>query len=161
MPMFRAFDSWSVCGRLADSTASDRNRGCTQIYPGLPPRRVKTYILLVWSCIVGIYGAVTMVRRCNLAEVEGDGVASLCEFREIAPPSWPPLLALIRGARSRDPVQIGYRCIRTLTSLGLLGLWVSWAIAGRQYQGPEGSYPRHRTNLNIKIWIHVFSELLN
>jgi hypothetical protein len=31
----------------ANSTASDRNRGCTRIYPGLAPRRVKTYILLV------------------------------------------------------------------------------------------------------------------
>jgi hypothetical protein len=29
---------------------------------------------------VGICGAVTMVRRCNLAKVEEDGVASLCEF---------------------------------------------------------------------------------
>jgi hypothetical protein len=26
-PYFGAFDSWSVCGCLADSTASDRNRG--------------------------------------------------------------------------------------------------------------------------------------
>jgi hypothetical protein len=80
MPMFRAFDSWSVCGRLADSTASDRNRGCTRIYPGLAPRRVQTYILLVWSCIACIVGGVTMVRRCNLVKVEGDGVVSLCQF---------------------------------------------------------------------------------
>jgi hypothetical protein len=61
----------------------------------------------------------------------------------MALPSWPPLLAFIRGARSQDPVQVGYRCIRTLTSLGLLGLQVSWAVAGRQYRGPEGSHPRH------------------
>jgi hypothetical protein len=33
-------------------------------------------------------------------------------------PSWPPLLALIWGARSRDPVQVGYRCMRTLISDG-------------------------------------------
>jgi hypothetical protein len=46
-PCFGAFDLWSICGRLADSTASDRNRGCTQIYPGSAPLRVKTYILLV------------------------------------------------------------------------------------------------------------------
>jgi hypothetical protein len=32
---------------LADSTASDRNRMHTRIYPGSAPRRVKTYILLV------------------------------------------------------------------------------------------------------------------
>jgi hypothetical protein len=34
-------------------------------------------------------------------------------------PSWPPLLALIWGTKSRDPVQLGYRCMRTLISLGL------------------------------------------
>jgi hypothetical protein len=32
---------------LADSTASDRNKTYTRVYPGSPPRRVKTYILLV------------------------------------------------------------------------------------------------------------------
>jgi hypothetical protein len=77
-PCLRAFDLWSVCGRLADSTVSDRNRGCTRFYPGSAPHRIKTYILLVWSCIAGIYGAVTMVRRCNLTMVERDGMASLC-----------------------------------------------------------------------------------
>jgi hypothetical protein len=46
-PCLRAFDLGSMLGRLADSTASDRNRGCTRIYPGSAPRRVKTYILLV------------------------------------------------------------------------------------------------------------------
>jgi hypothetical protein len=40
-------------------------------------------------------------------------------------PSWALLLALIWGARSRDLVQVGYRCMRTLISLGLLGLRVS------------------------------------
>jgi hypothetical protein len=44
--------------------------------------------------------------------------------------SWPPLLALIWGARSRDPVQVGYRCMRTLISLGLLGLRVSILFLG-------------------------------
>jgi hypothetical protein len=33
------------------------------IYPGSPPRRVKTYILLVRSCIACIVGAVTMVAQ--------------------------------------------------------------------------------------------------
>jgi hypothetical protein len=46
-PYSRAFDSWNALWDLANSTASDRNRGCTRIYPGSPPRRVKTYILLV------------------------------------------------------------------------------------------------------------------
>jgi hypothetical protein len=46
------------------------------------------------------------------------------------PPSWPPLLALIRGARSRDPVQVGYRYMRTLINLGLLGLRASILFLG-------------------------------
>jgi hypothetical protein len=78
MPMFRAFDSWSICGRLVDSTASDK-QGYTRIYLGSAPRRVKTYILLVWSCIACIVGAVTIVRRLNLAMVEKEmACASLC-----------------------------------------------------------------------------------
>jgi hypothetical protein len=138
-PCLRDFDSWSVCGRLADSTASDRNMTHTGVYPGLAPGRVKTYILLVWSCIACIVGAITMVHRWDLAEVEEDGVASLCtwdlceirclcEIRDRS--SWPPLLALIWGARSRDPIQVGYRCMRTLISLGLLGLRVSILFLG-------------------------------
>jgi hypothetical protein len=65
---------------LGGFDGSDRNRGCTQIYPGSPPQRVKTYILLVSSCIAGICGAVTMARRWDLAMVERDGVARLCEI---------------------------------------------------------------------------------
>jgi hypothetical protein len=41
---------------------------------------------------------------------------------DVASPPWVPLLSLIWGARSRDPVQVDYRCMRTLISLGLLGL---------------------------------------
>jgi hypothetical protein len=37
MPIFRAFDSWSVCGRLADSTASDRNSGTHEFTQVRPP----------------------------------------------------------------------------------------------------------------------------
>jgi hypothetical protein len=54
--------------------------------------------------------------------------ASLCVRRERGSvrdqmniPSWPPLLAHIWGARSRDLVQVGYRWMQTLTSLGLHG----------------------------------------
>jgi hypothetical protein len=59
-------------------------------------------------------------------------------------PSWPLLLALIWGARSRDPVQVGYRYLRTLTSLGLLGLRASsctWAVAGRPISRTRGVIP--------------------
>jgi hypothetical protein len=75
-----------------------------------------------------------MVRRWDLAMVEKEmACSSLCvgSMRdEIDSPSWPPLLALIWGARSRDPVQVGYRCLQTLTSLGLLGLRVSILFLG-------------------------------
>jgi hypothetical protein len=81
MPMSKGFRSRKRIGNLADSTAVAKRRGVHEFYPGSAPRRVKTYILLVWSCIASICGAVTKVRRCNLAEVEGDGVASLCQFR--------------------------------------------------------------------------------
>jgi hypothetical protein len=37
-PCLRAFDQWSVCGRLADSTASDRNRGAHEFTQVRPPR---------------------------------------------------------------------------------------------------------------------------
>jgi hypothetical protein len=71
-----------------------------------------------------------MVHRWDLAMVEKEAYASLCAWGEMGSVrdqmylslSWPPLLALIWGARSRDPVQVGYRCMRTLISLGLFGL---------------------------------------
>jgi hypothetical protein len=65
-------------------------------------------------------------------------------MRDWIDPSWPPLLALIWGARSRDPVQVGYRYLRTLTSLGLLGLRASsctWAVAGRPISRTRGVIP--------------------
>jgi hypothetical protein len=46
-PCLGAFDSWREHGRLADSTASDRNMGTHEFTQVRPPRRVKTYILLV------------------------------------------------------------------------------------------------------------------
>jgi hypothetical protein len=58
--------------------------------------------------------------------------------------SWPPLLALIWGARSRDPIQVGYRCMRTLISLGLLGFECpscSGAVAGRPISRTRGVIP--------------------
>jgi hypothetical protein len=60
MPMFRAFDSWSISGRLADSMASDRNRGThefTQVRPpegkDLHPACLILYCLYNWSCYNG------------------------------------------------------------------------------------------------------------
>jgi hypothetical protein len=60
---------------------------------------------MAWlAYLCGIYA-----RSCVYARLEID-------------PSWPPLLALIWGARFRDLVQVGYRYMRTLISLGLFGL---------------------------------------
>jgi hypothetical protein len=60
MPMFRAFDSWRERGRLADSTASDRNRGThkvTQVWPpegnDLHPACLILYCLYTWCCYNG------------------------------------------------------------------------------------------------------------
>jgi hypothetical protein len=60
-----------------------------------------------------------------LAYVRGIYARSVVYARLEIDPSWAPLLALIWGARSRDPVQVGYRCMRTLISLGFFGLRVS------------------------------------
>jgi hypothetical protein len=78
-------------------------------------------------------------KRHVLAYARGIYAISDCLY-----PSWPPLLALIWGARSRDPVQVGYRCLRTLTSIGLLGLRVSscsWATAGMPKVRTRGVVP--------------------
>jgi hypothetical protein len=67
------------------------------------------------------------------------------------PPSWPPLLALIWGAKSRDPVQVGYRCMQALISLGLLGLRVSILLLGRdRYANNEDL--RGRSLVNTHLW---------
>jgi hypothetical protein len=63
---------------------------------------------------------------------------------------WPPLLALICGARSQDPVQVGYRCLRTLISLGLLGLRVAILFLGcSRYANDED--PRGRSLVSIPV----------
>jgi hypothetical protein len=48
------------------------------------------------------------------------------------------------GVRSRDPIQVGYSCMQTLTSLGLYGLRVatfSWAAAGMPIMKTQGVIP--------------------
>jgi hypothetical protein len=47
MPMFKGFHFMRRAWALTDSTASDRNKWHTRVYPDSAPRRVKTYILLV------------------------------------------------------------------------------------------------------------------
>jgi hypothetical protein len=60
MPMFRSFDSWRERGRLADLTASERNRGTqefTQVCPlegkDLHPACLILYCWYNWSCYNG------------------------------------------------------------------------------------------------------------
>jgi hypothetical protein len=91
MPMFKGFWFMERAWALANSTASDRNRAHTRVYPGSAPQKVKIYILLVWSCIDGIVGAVTMVALMKpgygkkrwrvLAYVHGgDGICARLDF---------------------------------------------------------------------------------
>jgi hypothetical protein len=94
-----------------------------------------------------------MVHRCNLAKVKEDGVASLCtwdlcEIRRLCEIRDPSFLAAppcpYMRARSRDLIQVGYRCMRTLISLELLGLRVSpcpWAAAGMPMMRTRGVVP--------------------
>jgi hypothetical protein len=90
MPMFRAFNSWSICRRLADSTASDRNRGThkfTQVRPpegkDLHPACLILYCLYSWSRYNGArmgsgYGRKrwrVLAYACDLCEIR-----CLCEI---------------------------------------------------------------------------------
>jgi hypothetical protein len=67
----------------------------------------------------------------------------LCEIRLSIPfLAAPPRRYM--GARSQDTVQVSYRCMRTLISLGLLGLRVSscsWAAAGMAKVRTRGVIP--------------------
>jgi hypothetical protein len=74
MPMFRAFDSWSICGRLANSTASDKNRGTHKFTQVWPPGGERPISCLSDLVLLYIVGAITMVRRWDLAMVERDGM---------------------------------------------------------------------------------------
>jgi hypothetical protein len=91
-----------------------------------------------------------MARRSNLAEMEGDGVASLCEIVLWAmriPPSRGRLWWLYRCS------QLGFTSISCLLLqvkvLGLAGFMylssglLPWQEPGRQISRTEGSYPRH------------------
>jgi hypothetical protein len=58
-----------------------------------------------------------------------------------------PSSPLYGGARSRDPVQVDYRCMRTLISLGLLGFRMSILFLGcSMYANDED--PRGRSLVN-------------
>jgi hypothetical protein len=97
-----------------------------------------------------------MARRCNLAEVERDGVASLCEFDlcgiwclcEIGPSRGRPWWLYICS-------QLGFTgsfcLLLQVEVLGLAGFMypssglLPWQEPGRQMSRTEGSYPRHRS----------------
>jgi hypothetical protein len=120
---------------LANSTALDIKQNAHENLPRFGPPEGKDlhpaclilYCLYIWSCYNG-----TQMRSGRgerrwrvLAYARGTYARSDVSLFLAAPPR--PYM----GARSRDPVQVGYRCMRTLISLGLLGLRVSILFLGR------------------------------
>jgi hypothetical protein len=101
------------------------------------------------------------VRRCNLAKVEEDGVASLCEFR--FPSRGRPWWLYICS-------QLGFTSIFCLLLqvevLGLAGFvypsigLLRWQEPGRQISRTEGSYPRHYV-YPIQIYKDIVSTWTN
>jgi hypothetical protein len=79
MPMFRGFRFMESMWALGGFDGFRQKQGVHTNLPRFGPPEGKDLhpaclVLYCWymrSC--------TMARRCNLAEVEGDGVASLCE----------------------------------------------------------------------------------
>jgi hypothetical protein len=146
--MFRAFDSWRVRGRwrirrLQTETGVRKNlpRFGPSEGKDLYPACLILYCLYIWSCYNGAQmrsgGGGRRWRVLTYAR-------GIYARSDMSLSSWPPLLALIWGARSQDPVQAGYRWLRTLTSLGLLGLRVSscsWAAAGMLNMRTRGVVP--------------------
>jgi hypothetical protein len=92
-----------------------------------------------------------MVHRCDLAMVERDGVASLCEVV-----LWPMRIRLSRGRPWWLYIcsQLGFTSIFCLLLqvevLGLAGFvypssgLLPWQEPGRRISRTEGSYPRHQ-----------------
>jgi hypothetical protein len=119
---------------LKDSMTWDRNRRHTRVYLGSPPKGKDLHpaclILYYWyslSCYNG--GANEIWPRWKKRRVlaYAHGIYARLDCR---PPPWPPLLSLIWWARSRDLVQVDYRCMWTLISLGLLSLRMSILFLG-------------------------------
>jgi hypothetical protein len=83
-----------------------------------------------------------MVRRCNLVEVEGDGVASLCVFGCLGGALGGFIYAVSQGLQSVSCLLL------QVEVLGLAGFLypssglLPWREPGRQISRIEGSYPR-------------------
>jgi hypothetical protein len=103
-----------------------------------------------------------MVRRCNLAEVEGDGVASLCvDLCEIV--LWPMRVPLSMGRPwwlyicSQLGFISNFCLLLQVEVLGLAGFGypssglLPWQEPDRQISRTEGSYPRHSYFLGFYI----------
>jgi hypothetical protein len=130
-----------------------QKQGYTRIYPGSAPGRVKTYILLVWSCIACIIGAVIMVCRWDLAMVEKRWrvqayawdlceIWYLCEIRLSRGCPWWLYICSQLGFTSRVFAFCSKSKCWTLRASCILQ---AGFFLGRnqldQYRGPEGSYP--------------------
>jgi hypothetical protein len=83
-----------------------------------------------------------MVCRCNLADVEGDGVASLCELGPLGGCPWWLYICSQLGFTS------SFCLLLQVKVLGLAGFvypssgLLPWQEPSRQISRTEGSYPR-------------------
>jgi hypothetical protein len=141
----------SICEKMgADGFDGFRQKHGARCLPRFRPTKGNTlhhvciilYCWYNWGCYNGSAHEIWLrwKKRRVLAYARGIYVRSDSRWL----PSWPSLLALICGARSRDSVQVGYMWIQTLTSLGLFVLgWssYSWAAEGMPIVRTRGVVP--------------------
>jgi hypothetical protein len=150
-PCLRAFDSWSVCGRWRIQRLQTK----TRVHMNLPrfgppegkdlhPACLILYCLYSWSCCNGGTNKIWLWSKTRRVLAYAREICARLDVYL----SWPPLLVLIWGARSRDPVQVGYRWLQTLINLGLLGLWVTILFLDRSRYA-NNKDPRGRSLVRI------------
>jgi hypothetical protein len=132
--MFRAFNSWRErrrCRFDGFRQKQDAHESLPRFGPpegkDIHPACLILYCRHSWSWLQWCADEIWLwsKKRCVLAYVCGIYARS-----DVSLPFLATLLTLIWGVRSRDPVQVSYRCIQTLISLGLLGLRVSILFLG-------------------------------
>jgi hypothetical protein len=113
-PCLRDFDSWRERGRWWIQRLQTET-GCTREFTQVRPLEGKDLhpaclILYCWYSLSCYNGGADEIwprwkKRRVLAYARG------IYARSESYPPWPPLLALIWEVRSRDPIQVGYRCM--------------------------------------------------
>jgi hypothetical protein len=83
-----------------------------------------------------------MVCRCNLAEVEGDGVASLCEFACLGGHPWWLYICSQLGFTGNFCLLLQVEVLGLAGFMYLSSGLLPWQEPGRQMSRTEGSYPR-------------------